>query len=223
MDIEANIRRILSELPPGVRLVAISKNHGVDEILRAYNAGHRVFGENKAQEIAAKQPLLPDDIEWHFVGHLQTNKVRLIAPFIRLIHSIDSLKLLSEVDRQAQKNNRIIDSLLQFYIATEETKFGLDLKEATDLLRSYKDLGFPHVRITGVMGMASLSNDRELIRKEFVQLRDNFCSLKSEFFPDSDHFREISMGMSGDYPLALEEGSTLVRIGTAVFGERSLT
>jgi len=223
MDIEANIRRILSELPPGVRLVAISKNHGVDEILRAYNAGHRVFGENKAQEIAAKQPLLPDDIEWHFVGHLQTNKVRLIAPFIRLIHSIDSLKLLSEVDRQAQKNNRIIDSLLQFYIATEETKFGLDLKEATDLLRSYKDLGFPHVRITGVMGMASLSNDRELIRKEFGQLRDNFCSLKSEFFPDSDHFREISMGMSGDYPLALEEGSTLVRIGTAVFGERSLT
>jgi pyridoxal phosphate enzyme (YggS family) len=223
MGIKENLRNILPELPHGVRLVAVSKNHGVDEILQAYQAGHRVFGENKAQEIAAKQPLLPGDIEWHFVGHLQTNKVRYIASFVRLIHSIDSLKLLAEVNRQAQKNHRIIDCLLQFHIATEETKFGLNLQEATGLLRSYQELGLPHVRITGVMGMASLSEDGEMVRKEFRQLREHFLCLKRDFFGDSEDFREISMGMSGDYRIALEEGSTLVRIGTLVFGEGELT
>jgi PLP dependent protein len=218
--IKKNLTEIRSELPSQVRLVAVSKNHPVEAILVAYQAGQRLFGENRVQEILSKQPGLPADVEWHMIGHLQTNKVKLIAPFISMIHSVDSLRLLTEISFQASKNERVIDCLLQIFIATEETKFGMDREELNDLLRFVNQNPLPGVRIRGLMGMASFSNNLNLVRREFRVLKELFNEVKEESFANNPHFDELSIGMSGDYQIAIEEGSTLVRIGTRIFGTR---
>ncbi len=204
-----------------VTLVAVSKTHPPERIDELYRQGQRVFGENKVQELAAKYEALPKDIEWHLIGHLQTNKVKLIAPFVHMIHSVDSLRLLQEIDKQAQKAGRVIDCLLQFHIAEEETKFGLDEQEARNLLESPEYRALTAVRICGVMGMASFTEDVSRVRAEFRHLRHIFKQLKTDYFADTPWFKEISMGMSGDWALAVEEGSTMVRIGSLLFGERS--
>jgi hypothetical protein len=220
MSIQKNLTEFLRQIPDTVRLVAVSKTKPEEDILEAYHSGQLIFGENKVQDLAAKQPLLPDDIQWHFIGHLQTNKVKFIAPFVSLIHAVDSLKLLREINKQAAKNDRIVDCLLQFHIAEEFTKFGLSYGEAKAILDSeiYPSLDF--VRITGVMGMATYTDNKEQVRDEFRKLRGYFEQLKAEFFADAVTFKEISMGMSGDYEIAIEEGSTLIRVGTLIFGER---
>jgi len=220
MSIRENLLKILSELPPHVKLVAVTKTHPVEVIREAYDAGHKIYGENKAQEMKLKQALLPADVQWHFIGHLQTNKVKYIAPFVKLIHSVDSLKLLSEINKEGQKHNRLIPCLLQFHIATEETKFGLNFDEACQLLESAEYKSFKNIQLYGVMGMATYTENAQLIRQEFRQLRSYFDQIKKAYFPADDRFREISMGMSNDYQIAIEEGSTLVRIGSAIFGER---
>ena len=220
MSIRENLLKILSELPPHVKLVAVTKTHPVEVIREAYDAGHKIYGENKAQEMKLKQALLPADVQWHFIGHLQTNKVKYIAPFVKLIHSVDSLKLLSEINKEGQKHNRLIPCLLQFHIATEETKFGLNFDEACQLLESAEYKSFKNIQLYGVMGMATYTENAQLIRQEFRQLRSYFDQIKKAYFPADDRFHEISMGMSNDYQIAIEEGSTLVRIGSAIFGER---
>jgi pyridoxal phosphate enzyme (YggS family) len=220
MDIAENLKRIKADIPDGVKLVAVSKTKPVEDIIIAYNAGHRLFGENKAQELGAKHLRLPDDIQWHFIGHLQTNKVKYIIPFVALIHSIDRMKLLREVNKQAAKNNRIVDCLLQFHIATEETKFGLNMEEADEMLSSEEYKKMENVRICGVMGMATYTKDTNVVRNEFRHLKEIKEELKEKYFKGSEHFKEISMGMSGDYKIAIEEGSTIVRIGSAIFGAR---
>lgn len=217
MNIESNIRALSRVIPPNVKLVAVSKTRTPEEMMEAYEAGQRAFGENRVREIVSKYQVMPADTEWHFIGHLQTNKVKQIASFIRLIHSIDSLHLLTEVNQEAAKCNRVIDCLLQFYIATEETKFGLDLQEAKDLLESQEFRSFANIRIAGVMGMATLTDDKEKIRQEFRTLKGYFELLRQQYFFGQSSFREISMGMSGDYPIAIEEGSTMIRIGTRIF------
>jgi pyridoxal phosphate enzyme (YggS family) len=219
MSITENIGRIRDLLPPAVKLIAVSKLHGIRDIMEAYDTGHRHFGENRVQELMTKQPLLPRDIQWHFIGHLQSNKVKYIAPFISLIQSVDSLKLLAEIDKQADRYKRIIPCLLQFHIAREETKFGLSCEEVEDLLTSPDYRAFKHISIHGVMGMASLIDDRDKIREEFRGLKAIFNDLKKKYFIDKPAFREISMGMSGDFGIAIEEGSTMVRLGTVIFGE----
>ena len=221
MSISEKINSLRKELPSYVKIVAVSKTRSPEEILEAYHAGQMIFGENKAQELLSKQPLLPPDIHWHFLGHLQTNKVKQIIPFIRLIHSLDSIKLLRIINKEAILINRTIDCLLQFHIATEETKFGLDLMEATELIQTINKEKINNVAIKGVMGMASFTDDQQLIRKEFQTLRSYFTQLKQEFYPDDNEFSELSFGMSGDYLLAIQEGSTMIRIGTAIFGERN--
>lgn len=198
-------------------LVVVSKTRTLPEIMRIYNYGQRVFGENRVQELTEKQAVLPQDIQWHLIGHLQKNKVKFIASFIHLIHSVDSLALLEVIDKEAKKNHRRIDVLLQFHIAREETKFGLHLEEAIEILEQLNSHPLQHVRICGVMGMASFTSDRELVRNEFRQLKNIFDKLKDRYFKTEDTFTEISMGMSGDYDIALEEGSTLIRVGSAVF------
>lgn len=220
MVIADSIRQIRSTLPLQVRLVAVSKTKPPEDMMEAYGAGQRLFGENKAQELAAKYPRLPADTEWHFIGHLQTNKVKIIAPLVSMIHSVDSLRLLQVIDREASLLGRVIPCLLEFRIAGEETKFGLSRTEAETLLRSAEFAGLRHVTIAGVMGMASLTDDMNQVRREFRSLRENFEGLKKEFFPGHQDFREISMGMSSDYHIAVEEGSTMVRIGTTIFSER---
>lgn len=221
MDLlQENYLKIRGSIKPGVRLVAVSKYKTVEEIKEVYDFGQRIFGENKAQEMKAKHTELPSDIEWHFIGHLQKNKVKYIAPYVSLVHSIDSLELLQEVDKEAAKSDRVIPCLLQFHIATEETKFGLDLSEAKALLESEAFSRMQHVRIDGVMGMASFTDDKEQVRKEFVHLREIFTTLRDTCFSGEGHFKEISMGMSDDYPIAMEEGATLVRIGSKIFGAR---
>ena len=217
MNIESNLRFLSRVIPPNVKLVAVSKTRTPEEMMEAYESGQRAFGENRVREIVSKYQVMPADTEWHFIGHLQTNKVKQIASFIRLIHSIDSLHLLAEVNREAAKYNRVIDCLLQFYIATEETKFGLDLQEAKDLLESQEFRSFENIRIAGVMGMATLTDDKEKIRQEFRALKGYFELLRQQYFFGQSSFREISMGMSGDYPIAIEEGSTMIRIGTRIF------
>jgi pyridoxal phosphate enzyme (YggS family) len=202
------------------KLAAVSKTRPPEDILALYHKGQRLFAENKVQELLPKAEALPKDIEWHFIGHLQKNKVRQIAPFIAAIESVDSLDLLAEIHKQAAKNERIIPCLLEFHIAREESKFGLDLETAEGLLGSETFASLTHVRISGVMGMATFTDDRELIRREFRQLKGIFDRLKSAFFAHDPGFCEISMGMSSDYRIALEEGSTLVRIGTLLFGAR---
>lgn len=220
MSIAQNIQDITNLLPEQVTLVAVSKTKPVETLLEAYKAGQRHFGENKVQEMNEKQEALPSDIHWHLIGHLQSNKVKFIAPYVHLIHSVDSLKLLQEIDKQAKKNQRIIDCLLQFHIAEEETKFGLSIQEAEDLISSQAYAELKNVRIVGIMGMATFTEDQQQIRKEFRQLKQYFEHLKTNHFASSPYFKEISMGMSSDYLLAIEEGSTLIRVGSSIFGER---
>lgn len=219
--IAENLHKIQNTVPAPARLIAVSKTKPVEDIQAAYEAGQRLFGENKALEMRDKHEVLPKDIEWHFIGHLQSNKVKYIAPYVSLIHSIDSLALLQVVDKEGKKNDRVIDCLLQFHTASEETKFGLDMDEAKSLLDSSEFESLTNVRIVGVMGMATNTDDRDLIRREFRTLKSYFDLLKSSYFSTEDSFREISMGMSGDYQIALEEGSTLVRVGSAIFGARN--
>lgn len=222
MNIAENINTLRREMQGySCRLVAISKTKSDEEIMEAYKAGQRIFGENKVRELADKYERLPKDIEWHMVGHLQTNKVKYIAPFIAMIHSVDSLKLLNEINKQAGKYDRVIPCLLQVHIAEEETKYGLSKEELFSLLapRSLSDL--ENVRIAGLMGMATFTTDEEKIRKEFRYLKSIFDEASERFKHPRIAMTEISMGMTGDYQIAMEEGSTLVRIGTAVFGERN--
>lgn len=220
MSIAENIKRITSELGENTRLVAVSKTKPDEDIMEAYNAGQRLFGENKVQELTGKYERLPKDIEWHFIGHLQSNKVKYIAPFISLIHGVDSMKLLKTINKEAKKKGRVIDCLLQFHIATETTKFGLNREEAVAILEDEQYSSFVNIRIAGVMGMATYTDDTEQIRSEFRSLKHIFDDLKSRYFSDKEYFKEISMGMSGDYKIAVEEGSTLVRIGSSIFGAR---
>jgi pyridoxal phosphate enzyme (YggS family) len=220
MSIRENLQKLKREIPENVTLVAVSKTMPPEVVMEAYHADHRVFGENKAQEMIGKQPELPEDIKWHFIGHLQTNKVKYIAGFVEMIESIDSLKLLKEVNKQAAKYGRKVKCLLQFHIATEESKFGLDIEEAELILKSDEYKLLDNIRICGVMGMATFTEDENLIRKEFKVLVRISNHIKGKYFRDDDSFREISMGMTGDYRIAIEEGSTIVRIGTAIFGER---
>lgn len=205
----------------GARLIAVSKTHPVEKIQEAYDSGQRIFGENKVQELTEKQPVLPADIEWHLLGHLQRNKVKYIAPFISLIQSVDSLRLLEEIEKQAERNKRTIDCLLQVYIAKEETKFGLSPDELLDVIQSAEFNSMQHIRIVGLMGIATLTGDTQQIRQEFRSLKALFEQIKSMNLPGPLFLREVSMGMSADYPIALEEGSTLIRIGTAIFGDRN--
>lgn len=221
MSIAENIHRFETELVgTAARLVVVTKTHPVEQLREAYEAGGRLFGENRAQEMAEKAPQLPSDVEWHLIGHLQTNKVKYIAPFVHTIESVDSLRLLQEIDRQAAKNSRVIQVLLQFFIAQEETKTGLSLPEAEELLSSAEFKALQNIRVAGVMGIATNTNDETQIRHEFQQLRSHFQHLKTTYFPADENFREISMGMSSDYQLAIAEGSTLVRVGSAIFGSR---
>lgn len=202
------------------RLIAVSKTKPAADILQLYNKGQLIFGENKVQELAAKYEELPKDIQWHMIGHLQTNKVKYIAPFVSLIHSVDSLKLLEEINKQAAKNNRVINCLLQIYIANEDTKFGLSAAEATELLASAEFAALQNVRICGLMGMATNTGNREQIAAEFASLKTLFNVFKQKFFSNNAAFTELSMGMSSDYTIALANGATLIRVGSMLFGER---
>jgi len=221
MSIAENLKNVKQELPENVRLVAISKTKPDEAILEAYEAGQKVFGENRVQELTQKHEELPKDIKWHMVGHLQSNKVKYIAPFVNLIHGIDKAKLIKEINKQAKKHNRVIDVLLQFHIAEEETKFGFNYEEAEEMMKNPKFKEYENVRICGVMGMATFTDDEKQIRKEFKQLAQFFHQLKSNYFKDSESFKEISMGMTNDYKIAIEEGATLVRIGSLIFGKRN--
>ena len=221
MGIKQNLLKFKSTIPPGVKVVAVSKTKPVEDIMEAYHGGQRIFGENKAQDLSAKFPQLPNDIDWHFIGHLQTNKVKMIASFVSVIHAVDSLKLLKEINKQAAKHERTIDCLLQFHIADESTKFGLNIKEAEDILNSEEYTLLKNIRIAGVMGMATYTEDESQVRKEFRNLVENFNLLKNNHFSDNECFHEISMGMSGDYQIAIDEGSTMIRVGTLIFGERN--
>lgn len=214
------IKEIRNELPEGVRLVAVSKFHPNEAIEKAYRAGQRIFGESKVQEMTAKHESLPKDIEWHFIGHLQTNKVKYIVPYVSLIHSIDSFKLLTEVDRQAAKAGRRVNCLLQLHIACEETKFGFSFDECRQMLAEGQWRQFQYIRLCGLMGMATNTDNTEQIKKEFRSLSDFFREVKSTWFADEETFCELSMGMSHDYHEAIAEGSTLVRVGSNIFGER---
>lgn len=215
------LEQILQELKPyGARLVAVSKTKPNEAILDIYTQGQRIFGENKVQEMVPKHESLPEDIEWHLIGHLQSNKIKYIAPFVHLIHSVDSLHLLQEIDRQAQRCNRIIPCLLQIKIAKEDSKMGLSETELLQMLESPAFHALQHVDIQGLMGMATHSDDPGLIRDEFRSMRQLFESLQNNYFGKASSFRELSMGMSDDYHIALEEGSTLVRIGSLLFGAR---
>lgn len=220
MSIQENIRQIRSTLPAGVRLVAVSKYHPAEAVRAAYEAGQRVFGESRVQELEEKHTLLPADIEWHFIGHLQTNKVKYIAPYVSLIHGVDTYKLLCEIDRQGRRVGRVIPCLLQLHVAQEETKFGFTPDECLALLSAGEWRNLEHVSLRGLMGMASNTDDTEQVRREFATLARVFSQVRENFFPDREEFCELSMGMSDDYPLAIEAGSTLVRIGSRIFGER---
>lgn len=218
MPVIDNINAIRTLIPPEVTIVAVSKTRSPDEITEAYRAGLRDFGENRVQELVAKRPLLPEDIRWHFIGHLQSNKARLVVPAATLIHSLDSIGLLNEIQKVAGKHNKVISCLLQFHIATEATKFGMSVEEAMTLADVWKNGRYDHVKISGVMGMASFTGDQALITQEFRILKSSFDLLKTRYFQTFDHFDTLSMGMTGDYLLAIREGSTMVRIGTGIFG-----
>ena len=220
-NIAENINQIRKNIPENVKLIAVSKLKPVSVIQEAYNAGHQIFGENRTQELAEKYQLLPKDIQWHFIGHLQTNKVKYIISYVNMVHSVDSGKLLQEINRLAEKNDRIVDCLLQFYIAAEESKFGFSLSEAEEILSDTVFQTWKNIRICGVMGMATFTDNQELIRKEFKTLKEYFQVLKNKYFANQETFKEISMGMTDDYQIAIEEGSTMVRIGSAIFGERT--
>jgi len=219
--IAANIISLKQQIPASVKVVAVSKTKSAGEILEAYNTGHRIFGENRVQELISKKNNLPDDIEWHFIGHLQTNKVKLVVAVASMIESVDSFKLLKVISGEAMKCGRIIDCLLQFHIAREETKSGFSLAEAEEMLRTEEFRQLQEVRVCGVMGMATFTDDSALVRNEFRSLSDSFNRLKKAYFSDQPSFKEISMGMSGDFRIAVEEGSTMIRIGSIIFGERN--
>ena len=219
--IKENLLKIKETLPESVTLVAVSKTKPVSDLQEAYDAGQRVFGENHALEMRDKHVALPQDIQWHFIGHLQTNKIKYIISFVTLIHSIDSANLLEAVNKEAKKHDRVVDCLLQFHIAQEETKFGLDLEEARQLLDSEAFKQMENVRICGVMGMATFTDDEDEVRKEFKHLKAIFDTLKHDYFANQPQFKEISMGMSDDYPIAVEEGATMVRVGSKIFGARN--
>ena len=219
-DVKGNLRKVLADLPQTVRLVAISKYHPNEYIEAAYEEGQRIFGESHEQELRGKHETLPKDIQWHFIGHLQTNKVKYIAPYVTMIEAVDSLKLLCEIDKQAAKNERVIDVLLELHIAEEETKYGLAPDALRQLLAGGEWRQLQHVRIRGLMMMASFVDDEEQIRSEFRQGRQLFDEVKAKYFADDDAFCERSWGMSHDYLIAIEQGSTMVRIGTTIFGPR---
>ncbi len=222
MTIKSNIKDLLAELPgTKAKLIAVSKTQPIEKIREAYDAGQRIFGENKAQEMVAKYDALPKDIEWHMIGHLQTNKVKYVTPFVSLIHSVDSVKLLEEIDKQGKKAVRIIPCLLQVHIAREETKFGFYAEEVLSLLSDSALINLKNIEIKGLMGMATFSENNELIREEFQSLKKLFDRLKDLPLPPNTTMKELSMGMSSDYKIAAQEGSTYVRIGTAIFGERN--
>ena len=218
MSITQNLLQIKATLPENVTLVAVSKTKPISDLMEAYQAGQRIFGENKIQEMTEKWEAMPKDIQWHMIGHVQTNKVKFMAEYVSLIHGVDSLKLLQEINKQAQKYNRIIDCLLQMHIAEEETKFGLDEKELDEILHFVQNdkNGMQNIRIVGLMGMATFTENQNQIKKEFIYLKSIFDNLKSEIC----NLQSLSMGMSGDYKLAIECGSTMVRIGSSIFGNR---
>jgi pyridoxal phosphate enzyme (YggS family) len=215
--IKERILELNKEMPAGVRLLAVSKFHPVEHLQEAYEAGQRIFGESRVQELQQKYEMLPKDIEWHFIGHLQTNKVKYIAPFVSLIHSLDSLELLKEIDKQAKKCGRVVETLLEIHVAQEETKYGFSFDSARELLESGLLKDYPNVSVVGIMGMASFTDDLQQVRREFASLGAFYRAMQSSVAPQ---FRELSMGMSGDYTIAIEEGSTIVRLGTTIFGER---
>ena len=220
MSISENILKIKSKLPEGVSLVAVSKTKPISDLLEAYNVGQRIFGENKIQEMASKYNEMPKDIAWHMIGHIQRNKVKYMAPFVSLIHGVDSLRLLAEINKQALKNNRIIDCLLQVKIASEESKFGLSENEVLNLLDSEEIKTFQNIKIVGLMGMATFTNNQEQLQKEFEILKfifDNLTHLKSTNY----NLKTLSMGMSDDYPIAIKNGSTMIRVGSSIFGKRT--
>ena len=219
-DVKGHLHQVLDVLPEGVRLVAISKFHPNEFIEAAYAEGQRIFGESHEQELAGKVKELPQDIEWHFIGHLQTNKVKYIAPYVSMVEAVDSLKLLKEINRQAERCGRVIKVLLELHIAEEATKYGLTLDACRELLAAGEWRGMEHVRICGLMMMASLTDDRDQIRREMQTAADFFDEVKAKYFADDDAFCERSWGMSDDYPVALETRSTMVRVGTAIFGPR---
>jgi len=218
--IAENLKKIKATISANVTLVAVSKTKPASDILEAYACGQRVFGENKVQELADKAEVLPKDIEWHMIGHLQSNKVKYIAPFVSMIHSVDGMKLLSEINKQGKKNDRVINCLLQFHIAQEDTKFGLSFEEAQELLSSRDFITMDNISIVGVMGMATFTDNEDQLRQEFTTLENYFHVLKSHFFKFNEDFKHISMGMSGDYQIAIEEGSNMVRVGSSIFGSR---
>lgn len=222
MSISKNLKNIKNKLPDGVTLVAVSKTKPVDTIMEAYHAGQRIFGENKIQEMVEKHEQMPKDIEWHMIGHVQRNKVKYMAPFVSLIHGVENFKVLKEIDKQAEKHNRIIDCLLQIKIAEEDSKFGMSTEEAKTILISEEFKELNHVRIIGVMGMATFTDDENKISKEFNFLKSTFEKLK-QFQTATCNLQTISMGMSGDYELAISCGSNMVRIGSSIFGERNYT
>jgi PLP dependent protein len=219
-DIAANIALLKQQLPSSVKLVAVSKTKPVSDILIAYRSGHKIFGENRVQELLAKKDLLPPDIEWHLIGHLQSNKVKYIIPFVSMIQSVDSFNLLKIINKEAAKIDRIVNCLLQIHIAMEETKFGFNMKEISEMIDNEEFNNLAYVRICGLMGMATFSDDPDLIRREFRYLKKCFDELKNKYFNGIQQFINISMGMSGDYKIAIEEGSTMIRIGSLIFGER---
>lgn len=220
MSIVDSLASVKATLPGGVRLIAVSKTHSTERILEAYNAGQRAFGENKVQELVPKYEALPKDIEWHLIGHLQRNKVKLVVPFVSLIHSVDSEKLLSAIDQEAEKAGREVKCLIQVHIAEEETKFGFTPDEAFRFFVDKRPAAYKHVRIAGLMGMATLTDDTTRIRKEFSLLHDLFEKVRAEGNVTKEDFSTLSMGMSSDYPIAVESGSTMVRVGSAIFGKR---
>lgn len=221
MNIKSALENIRIEIPSTVTLVAVSKTKPVALLQEAYDAGQRIFGENKAQEMATKHDSLPKDIEWHFIGHLQTNKVKYIAPFVSLIHSVDSFKLLKKVNSEAEKNNRIISILLQFHIAKEESKFGFNFQSVNEMLQSAEFTALKNIDVVGVMGMATFTDEEQIVRSEFKNLKSIFDQLKVGYFNAKLNFTEISMGMSGDFKTAIEEGSTMIRVGSSIFGSRN--
>lgn len=221
MSIRENLHHVLETLPEEVRLVAVSKYHPVESLQEAYDAGQRIFGESKVQEMCLKHELLPDDIEWHFIGHLQSNKVKYIAPYVSMIHGVDSLKLLREINRQGERIGRTIRCLLQLHIACEETKFGFSFDECRNMLDTNEWQDMAYVEICGLMGMASNTDDEKQICKEFASLHEFFSLIKGLYFSEYQNFKELSMGMSDDYLLAVERGSTLVRVGSRIFGVRN--
>lgn len=221
MSIQTNIQTIRKHIPDHVKLVCVSKFHPKESILEAYECGERIFGESKVQELGSKQPELPKDIIWHFIGHLQSNKIKYIAPFVELIHGVDSFKLLVEINKQGEKVGRTINCLLQIHIATEETKFGFSMQELVDILNENEWRELKNVQICGLMGMATFTDNQQQIRQEFRSLKTFFDDLKSQYFQDNSAFKELSMGMSDDYQLAIEQGSTMVRVGSSIFGHRN--